>query len=638
MASLRSIGVHKPAGLHYLIQESILTHESTERDYTWDTYTDDGHDGPTDELITTVYHVVWSRGGVVRKAFNFEAEKERVVQALLTWFPVDDAPRMVNQATTGVADYSGSDRSKTFLSQGTQPATAADATAPNNTACPAVEVRSRALVVFLKSQAHVFFLSGTTHVVNLPFEVDKAFAAARGVVVQRKIAAPLRPVAHSPHIPSAPPNSFLNNNQSFLSQTFSQSFSQSLQHHGIAGNSRLGKARSSGAAMFLDDLINPLATTNAEAIPRLYSFTDPLTELGLVVNMVAAGGERGGLLTAHGSGHRRLEAIDKAEEILHVSPRNEVLFDRSGNDKPLLLVVTVNHETNVFTIWSAAYIEAKSISTSRKPNAPLPISKSRRRSSYGATAPGTGATTPAARGADRLRESFGGTGRSKNQPPSFKEASQSQDRLSDQAVEDALASQLNPESDIVRQPKESRRVSSLLSRAELSTSFDKSAFQDLASSRNSLGGSFSASFGASQRSRRSMGHDRTSFGGFSQSRHRASTPGSVTSRMSLGAASIDDTLEDVMDEDTFDAIEDYDELDDLFAPPDDSAEAKPGDGLHKELVLSIIAEVPATPYLRNGLFALSTATSSEVRDESYVFDQDMLTITFISTTLFQKSS
>ena len=363
--------------------------------------------------------------------------------------------------------------------------------------------------------------------------------------------------------------------------------------------------------MFLDDLINPSTTSNPEAIPRLYSFTDPLSELGLVVN-VTVGGERGGLLTTHGSGHRRLEAIDKAEEIIYVSPRNEVLFDRSGNDKPLLLVVTANHETNVFTIWSAAYLEPKSISTSRKHHVPLPISKTRRRSSYGATAPGTGATTPAVRGADRLRESFGATTRSKTQPPSFKEASQSKERLSDQAVEDALASQLNPDSDMVRQPKESRRVSSLLSRAELSTSFDKSAFQDLATSRNSLGGSFSTSFGASQRSRHSLGHDRTSLGGLSQSRNRASTPGSVTSRLSLGAASIDDTLEDVMDEDTFDTIEDYDELDDLFAPLDATAESKRENGLHKELVMSLITEISVTPYLKNGLFALHNPSDPQV--------------------------
>ncbi|KAJ4365618.1 Anaphase-promoting complex subunit 1 [Neocucurbitaria cava] len=630
MASLRSIGAHKPAALQYLIQEGILEEDSTERNYVWTTYTDESPDGPADELVITEYHAVWSRGGVIRKAFNFEVEKERVVQALLTWFIVDEPAHAASEAWGGAAEYSGNDQSKSFLTQGTQPAT--DPNDPVDTAPSTVEVRSRALVVFLKTQAHVFFLSGTTHVVNLPFEVDRAFPAARGVVVQRKLAPP-RPVLSSPQVPSAPPNSFLTNNPSFISQSFSQSFSHSFLRHGSTlGPSRRSTARQSSSTMFLDDWINPAAASNSEAIPRLYSFTDPLSELGLLVNVIV-GGERGGLLTTHGSGHRRLEAIDKAEELLYVSPRNEVLFDRSGNDKPLLLVLTANHETNVFTLWSAAYLEPKSISASRKHHVPLPISKTRRRSSYGATAPGTGATTPAARGADRLRESFGGAPRSKTQPPSFKEASQAKERLSDQAVEDALASQLNPDSEIARQPKESRRVSSLLSRAELTTSFDKSAFQDLATQRTSLGGSFSASFGASQRSRHSLGQDRTSFGGFSQSRHRASTPGSVTSRMSLGAASIDDTLEDVMDEDTFDTIEDYDELDDLFAPPDAKTETQPGDGLHKELVMSVIAEISVTQYLKSGLFALTSLSDSQDESEPRVLT---LNAPFNSATLHER--
>ncbi|CBX98125.1 similar to 20S cyclosome subunit (APC1/BimE) [Plenodomus lingam JN3] len=643
MAFLRSIGVHKPAGLQYLVHESILGHESSERDYTWQAFTTaeaTDSDSPIDELVTTDYHVVWSRGGVIRKVFSFEVDKEKVIQALLTWFPVEEASHAAaataattTEAAAGVAaEHHGQDLSKSFLTQGTQPAT--DPNAPVDTTPPTIEVRSRALVVFLRSQAHVFFLSGATHIVNLPFEVDKAFPAARGLVVQRKLASPRTAAASSPSIPSAPPNSFLTANQSFLSQSFSQSFSPTLHRHaGSLGGSRPGKSRLSGPATFLDDMINPVTALNQETIPRLYSFTDPLSELGLVVNVIA-GGERAGLLTTNGSSHRKLEAMDKAEEVVYVSPQNEVLFDRSGNDKPLLLVITANPETNVFTIWSAAYLEPKSISTSRKQHAHVPMNKHRRRSSHGATAPGTGATTPASRGADRLRESFGGAPRSKTQPPSLKQATQSQERLSDQAVEDALASQLNPDSDMARQPKESRRVSSLLSRAELSTSFDKSAFQDMATSRNSLGGSFSTSFGASQRSRRSMGHDRTSLGGaFSHSRHRASTPGSITSRMSLGAASIDDPLEDTMDEDTFDTIEDHDELDDLFAPPDGTAEPRPGDGLHKELVTSVIAEIPVTQYLRHGLFTLSNPSNPEDQPQCKIV---ALNAPFNSATLHER--
>jgi anaphase-promoting complex subunit 1 len=309
------------------------------------------------------------------------------------------------------------------------------------------------------------------------------------------------------------------------------------------------------------------------------------------------------MLLKTGEDNRRLEAIDKAEEIIYVSPQNEVMFDHSGTDKPLLLVVTANHETNVFTIWWAAYLEPKSISASRKQHAPVPLSKSRRRSSHGATSIGTGTTTPATmRGSDRFRDSLNGTARSKPPVPSFKDVSQARGRLTDQAVDDALASQLNPDFSIERLPKVSRRVSSLLSRAELSTSFDKSAFQDLATHRQGGGGSFSAS----QRSRRSLGNDRSSFGGFSQSRNRTSTPGSIVSRMSFGGGDIDDTF----DESQYDLMEDYDEGDNLFMPPEGGAETQPTDGLRKELVMEAVGEIPAIQYLKPGLLSLNDRTAT----------------------------
>ncbi|KAJ8107030.1 hypothetical protein OPT61_g9146 [Boeremia exigua] len=592
MASLRSIGVHKPAALQYLVAESILSEDCTERDYVWDTYADEDPEGPTDEVVTTEHHVVWSRGGIVRKVFSFEIEQEKVIQALLTWFPLEASEGL------GRVEHSGRGNPKTFLTQGTQPAT--DPGAAEGDAANVVETGARALVVFLRSQAHVFFLSGTTHIVNLAFEVDRAFPAARGVVVQSKI--PLAHAPSSPQVPMAPPSSFVTNNQSF-SQTLSQSFSQThRRNNSSVATARPNKAQQIGSTQLLDTLFKSAATSHTEGLPRLYAFTNPLSELGLVVS-VLNGGERGGMLLKHGEDNRRLEAIDRAEEIIYVSPHNEVTFDRSGSDKPLLLVVTANYETNVFTVWWVAYLEPKSLSSSRKQHAPVPLSKSRRRSSHGATSTGTGATTPAVRGSDRLRESFGGGPRSKPPVPSFKDISRG--RLTDQAVDDALSSQMNPDFNIDRLPAESRRVSSLLSRAELSTSFDKSAFQDLATSRQSAGGSF----GASQRSRRSLGNDRSSLGGYSQSRNRASTPGSIASRLSFGGADIDDTIDDTLEESQYDLMEEYDEVDNLFSPPDVDGEHSAA-GLRKEMVMEAIGEIPATQYLKTGLFALSNPTAA----------------------------
>lgn len=64
-----------------------------------------------------------------------------------------------------------------------------------------------------------------------------------------------------------------------------------------------------------------------------------------------------------------------------------------------------------------------------------------------------------------------------------------------------------------------------------------------------------------------------------------------------------------MDEDTFDALEDYDELDDLFAPPEIGGDSQPTGGLRKELVMSVVAEIPATQHLKSGLFALRDPAS-----------------------------
>ena len=150
MAALQSLGLHKPAALQYLIAESILPEDCTERDYTWETY-DDSDDEGIDEVVATDYHVVWSRGGVVRKMFNFVVEQEKVIQALLTWFPADGLSNASTQGQYATGSYRNSNG---FLAQGTQPTS--EGNAQDSQAARAVERRVRALVVFLKSQAHLF--------------------------------------------------------------------------------------------------------------------------------------------------------------------------------------------------------------------------------------------------------------------------------------------------------------------------------------------------------------------------------------------------------------------------------------------------------------------------------------------------
>jgi anaphase-promoting complex subunit 1 len=74
--------------------------------------------------------------------------------------------------------------------------------------------------------------------------------------------------------------------------------------------------------------------------------------------------------------------------------------------------------------------------------------------------------------------------------------------------------------------------------------------------------------------------------------------------MSVGGASVDDTLDDFMDEDTFDTIEDYDELDDLFSPPEAGFEQEPIDGLRKELVMNSVLQISAENYFKPGISSI----------------------------------
>src|SRR2546423_7719387 len=87
MAFVTSLGIHRPSALTYLTSEALLPLEPSANEYAW--YTSNNNDGTRsedDELVVTKRCVVWSRGGVVQKAFKFDAEGEPVVHAVLTYF------------------------------------------------------------------------------------------------------------------------------------------------------------------------------------------------------------------------------------------------------------------------------------------------------------------------------------------------------------------------------------------------------------------------------------------------------------------------------------------------------------------------------------------------------------------------
>lgn len=306
---------------------------------------------------------------------------------------------------------------------------------------------ARALVVTLKTQIHIFFLSGDSHVIPLPFEVELTVPMCRGVIFQRKIT---QEVTDS--VPAAPPNSFVSNLQA------SRSFS--LQ---------TGKANRPSLTFSPAPASKWLPSQERRApLPRLFCLTDPHSEMGLVEALSISASGRDGTL----------EILDQGEEILYVSKTNELL-GLDADENPLVVVLTMNESLGIYTIWTATYKDREALIPSQKKRKKTKTgTRSKRRSSFfGMT---TGATTPVGRGHNGLRESFGGADRGPTGLNTTQKPFSAEEPKPD--ASDDLASRLGPEfGDVGAASKSSRRVSSILARADVSTSHDRTAFADLAS-------------------------------------------------------------------------------------------------------------------------------------------------------------
>jgi len=457
MASVTSLGVHQPIGLRYAIEEGILPPNPPPSSYTWEVVvsTEDGREYE-DELLTTDNCVTWSRGGVFRKRFRFDLEKEPVTQALLAYFPASADSPDANPQPNG------------------SPKKPADK--------PAL---SRALVVFLKSQAHIYFLSGTSHVVHMPFEVESACAGPRGVIIQRKLRADNTSVAL--RLPKVPPASFVS----------SQPPPPSRRNHGYSltefsteglGNPKMLPLRLSQT---LENMWQQPMETNDSHWPRLVSLMDPLLELGLVVTSPEPKTGKG-RKTGNGP-----VFLSRSEEILHVQAVNIPHVSRARSSE-LNIAVTVNRETNMYSLWRLTYLENEDPFLGPKGTKPRP---SRRRSSM---APGlaSGATTPIH---PSTRESFGAPLPGKKSRKSVKI-----EEGKEKALEKALSSLVDAEKGNDATRRQSRRVSSLLARADLSASQDRAPFAEQ-SMHGGHAGRRAESHG-SQRLRLSSGYGGPSFG------------------------------------------------------------------------------------------------------------------------------
>ncbi|KAL1962750.1 hypothetical protein VTN77DRAFT_9204 [Rasamsonia byssochlamydoides] len=530
MATVRSLGLHEAPTLPFLIAESLLPPDPSENEYVWKTInvedtTGGSHD---EEVVYTETCVVWSRGGVVKRVFRVDIEKEEIRHVVLTYFPSgritkstgDKSSGVPSQLSTGQAKLKGKEQQdeipRLILS--------ADGDGlPGNSNSSSSDL-SRALVVVLKTQAHIFFLAGNSQVVPLPFEVDSVFASPRGLVFQRKI--------HdegSSTLPMAPPNSFISSQQGADFRT-SQSFRSSRGQ-----SSRL----SSTVSPAQPSRWVPKHDNNAD-LPRTFTLTDPHSEMGLVVSNQSS-------RSVYGTQEPRgSDTLDPADEIVYVSARNELRgVDRTLADFPLIFVVTLNANTGLYTLWTARYREEQSRKDSKRRKKPLPSgARSKRRSSHFGMA--TGATTPVARPSG-IRESFG-TARNIS-GVSYSQGYQAEENTD----ETDLASQIGHEFGDIGVPlKTSRRVSSLLARADLATGQDRTTFSDLATGNQSTSATYASL-------RQSIGgySNRASFG-FPRSSFPAGNASVYSTNSSFLDAPVDRLLDELNNGGDFEGFESMD--------------------------------------------------------------------------------
>ncbi|MCJ1231364.1 Anaphase-promoting complex subunit 1 [Toensbergia leucococca] len=483
MASVTSLGIHKPSGIPYLVAEAILPPDPTDDLFSWQLTNGVDEAGEEEEIVTTEHCVIWSRCGVVQRIFRFDVEGETVTQAVLTRFPsnLSNGPFTTTTYSTSHKHDQSNGAPDALSAKSHRPgASIPERSAPSSLQGLALNEdrekfnlsatrhsiddqarQDHALVVVLKTQAHVYFLSGTSHIVHLPFEVDAVFPLEQGLLLQRKVNRRIA-IPPTPNLPSAPFNSF-----AFPQPSSSWTVPNSQTLSDIA-NPYAPAASDSPFLPLLNELRQQSSSSTETSLPRLFHLADPLTEMGIVV-AAATSTTRSSMnrYTQVGCGY---DTLGLGEDLLYISAKDELEQPTSKQSQmsPLIIAVTLNQETSLYTLWTVSYINHDLQHDSLSRHAPSTSrTLSRRRSSYGPGV-GTGATTPTIRGFRTPKEA------------AIEESIISNDY-------DDLGSQLDPAFENPSIPaKSSRRISSLLARADLSNNHDRSTFSDLAGGRAGL--------------------------------------------------------------------------------------------------------------------------------------------------------
>ncbi|KHJ32651.1 putative negative regulator of mitosis negative regulator of mitosis [Erysiphe necator] len=474
MASITSIGLSLPAGLPFAIQEKYLPKDAPKSSYTWKNYTNQDVNCPfnNDELLVTPRCVIWSRRGVFRKCYNFDVEKESISHALLTTFP----------SVGPLAGKRDNQEKKIEVSNS----------------------KEAAIVVFLKTQAHVYFLFGTSHVIHLPFEVESAFAAPNGVIMQRKLEVHIvNPVLKTPQTPQ---NSFVSSLQQPWSSKGSRQSSFSI--------SDVGESRQISFPPATKIFSEPWITNLDTNWPRLFSISDPFSEIGLIVAQQPISDR-----SVYKKCLPETYHLDAAEELIHVSCQED--FKIGNLSRSPVVAVTWNKENCEYSIWKLDYSGGKACIDDRAKL--ICRDMSRRRSSYAPTT-ATGNSTPHIIGQQSVRDSNYGKNSIKLRK-GFR-IDGSQDNFLD------LVSALEPDFENQSIPRrKSRRISSMLARVDFSNSHDRSTFSDLVTCPQHIINRRGGSLGSQ--------HIRTSLGGVDT---LSSTTLSQISQSSLNITMLNDYL------------------------------------------------------------------------------------------------
>ncbi|KAL6245791.1 Anaphase-promoting complex subunit 1 [Rhinocladiella similis] len=461
MTSVQSLGLREPSALQYLVTESILPPDPAPSLYKWSVSQrreDDGYGLVEEEVLITDHCVVWSCNGVVQRVLNLAVEGESISHAFVSTFAL-------GQPTEG----------KNFCKQeGLQ------------------NVWKRALVVILRTQIHIFLVSGDTYIVPLSFEVESAHPCPGGFVLQRKLES----------------DEDLGNSLQF--QQDLSTINETLTS--VGGNSSRPSIVLPSSQKWIPQ---PKFSTSA-GMPRTYSFTQIMSELGLVVHST----------NRMGQPLDECKVLPRTERLLFVSRHGELDLGY-GSEMPRLCLALTIDEKSSFTLWQVSSdVVSKGSERHRSSHNPKPRS-SLRKSSNMYRRDQSVATQPTRRPGD-LRESLGGIGDMQYSEGGLFPSTQEQTSFQS----NDLASQLGPEfGDVGVQTRSARRISSMLARTDLGSAADRSTFNDLA-----VGAGGRQSLNRPGRRGESIGsfNDRHSFG----FRRRSSFP-TNTSVFSTGTSFLD---------------------------------------------------------------------------------------------------